>query len=78
MFNQRLLVLCQDQFFGYISKFDLKDNPIKIDIKKIKQQVPIKCIKALDHDKENLVIRFIWIENNKQENKRWVFKMANQ
>ncbi len=77
LYHQRLIVLNQGFFFGYISKFDLKDDPHKIDLNNVKSQVPIKCIKAIDHDKENLSIKFIQIEKNKQETKRWAFKMAN-
>lgn len=44
----------------------MKDNPKNIDLKKIKNQIPTKYIKGLSYDRENLVIRFIQIENNKQ------------
>ena len=50
MFNERLLVLHEGSFIGYISKFDVKDNPYDIDLKKIKTQVPTKYIKSINYD----------------------------
>ena len=53
VFNERLLVLNEGLFFGYLSKFDTKkDDPKKIDLSQVKDKskILIKQIKAIEHD----------------------------
>ncbi len=69
VFNERLLVLNEGLFFGYLSNFDTKkDDPKKIDLNQVKDKskILIKNIKAIEHDEENLSIKYVHIEKNRQ------------
>ena len=41
-FNDRILVMVEEKFLGYITEFDAKDIDASCELKNIKKQVPLK------------------------------------
>lgn len=79
-FNQRLLILVEGAFFGYISKYVETEDPSKIDLSKCKESIPTKHITAVDRAKDTICIKFYIVEKttNKKISKKYVLKFSTE
>lgn len=76
-YNERLLVLVEEKYLGYVTDFNSKNLASSCVAKKIRKKVALKDIRRVSAKDRSLTILINMLEDDKRKSVKWLFRISS-